>query len=263
MMNIQFDHILLEPEQKDLLVKVVEASRNIPRDQRHRFMYIGVMSGSFIQHDGLPGRTMAAYKGDIEILAAADLILLTYSNKGTPLFDVTPLGFKYYEWLKQNEGQAIERVDKEITKHIGSEDFGRRYSLAYQKWSEAETLLWTSDSQQQLTLIGHLCREAAQEFATALVDHYKPVDADEDKAHVVARIRSVLTSQKEKLGGAESALLDALLPYWGTTVDLIQRQEHGGLKEGRPLTWEDGRRVVFQTALVMFEIDRSVMRSGS
>jgi hypothetical protein len=38
----------------------------------------------------------------------------------------------------------------------------------------------------------------------------------------------------------------------------VQRQEHGAQKEGRPLVWEDGRRVVFQTAIVMFELDRAL-----
>jgi hypothetical protein len=53
-------------------------------------------------------------------------------------------------------------------------------------------------------------------------------------------------------------MLKALLAYWGTVNDLVQRQEHGGQKEREPLKWEDGRRVVFQTAVVMFEIARVV-----
>jgi hypothetical protein len=40
------------------------------------------------------------------------------------------------------------------------------------------------------------------------------------------------------------------------------RQEHAGTREGEPLIWEDGRRVVLQTAVVMFEIDKSLSRAG-
>jgi hypothetical protein len=29
-----------------------------------------------------------------------------------------------------------------------------------------------------------------------------------------------------------------------------------------PLTWEDGRRVVFQTLLVMYELDRALSTTG-
>jgi hypothetical protein len=39
---------------------------------------------------------------------------------------------------------------------------------------------------------------------------------------------------------------------------LVQRQEHGAQKEVTPLTWEDARRVVFQTCVVMYEINRAL-----
>jgi hypothetical protein len=43
-----------------------------------------------------------------------------------------------------------------------------------------------------------------------------------------------------------------MVDYWNALVDLHQRQEHGAQRQGQPLTWEDGRRVVFQTILVMY-----------
>ena len=39
--------------------------------------------------------------------------------------------------------------------------------------------------------------------------------------------------------------------------------QHGGQKEGCPLVWEDGRRIVFQTVIVMFEIERALELGGS
>jgi len=38
--------------------------------------------------------------------------------------------------------------------------------------------------------------------------------------------------------------------------DVVQRQEHGDQKQNDPLTWEDARAAVFQTAMLMFEFDR-------
>jgi hypothetical protein len=64
----------------------------------------------------------------------------------------------------------------------------------------------------------------------------------------VARIRSVLEHLAGLLGATEKPLLDALLTYWGTVSDLVQRQEHGAQREGESLSWADSRRVVFQTA---------------
>jgi hypothetical protein len=70
----------------------------------------------------------------------------------------------------------------------------------------------------------------------------------------------VLDARGTRPGKATKAFLQSLLEYWGTVNDLVQRQEHGGQREGDPLTWEDGRRVVFHTLLVMYEIDRAVSR---
>ena len=79
-------------------------------------------------------------------------------------------------------------------------------------------------------------------------------------AHTKNRIRSVINARSERLGDTEKTFLDALISYWDSIDDLTQRQEHGAQKEGKPLLWEDGRRLVFQTAVVMFEIDRALSR---
>jgi hypothetical protein len=50
--------------------------------------------------------------------------------------------------------------------------------------------------------------------------------------------------------------LDALFGFWRATDRYIQRQEHASQREGESLTPEDGRRAVFQTAVLMFEADR-------
>ena len=59
-------------------------------------------------------------------------------------------------------------------------------------------------------------------------------------------------------GDLTSEWLDALIRYWGTVSDLVQRQVHDATREGASLTVEDSRRVVFQTAMVMYEVDRAV-----
>lgn len=40
---------------------------------------------------------------------------------------------------------------------------------------------------------------------------------------------------------------------WESTVDLIERQEHSAQKEGESVTFEDGRRVVLLTMVLMLE----------
>jgi len=58
--------------------------------------------------------------------------------------------------------------------------------------------------------------------------------------------------------GGRRDLAEALIVYWGTVADLTQRQEHGAQRDQAPLTWEDSRRVVTQTLMVMYELDREL-----
>jgi hypothetical protein len=99
-----------------------------------------------------------------------------------------------------------------------------------------------------------------QEFATVLVDLYKPDDVEKDVSKTVRRIMAVLKQRANMLGETERSFLEALLGFWRTVSDMVQRQEHGSKKENNPLVWEDGRRIVFQTAIVMYEIDSSLSR---
>lgn len=64
-------------------------------------------------------------------------------------------------------------------------------------------------------------------------------------------------------GGSVVQHLQTLRAYWSSTIDLIQRQEHGATKEGVPLEWEDARLVVFSTMVSMAELDRAVLRFRS
>jgi hypothetical protein len=249
--------VLLEQEQEELLKALVEASRNVPRDQREEFHLLTDGDGSSIMHPGFPGRELRVHGGDIDILHAQGLLLVTQIGRMHRSFVVTPQGSSLYEKLQHSSGTPKQQVEETLLRYLDSEFFERSYPEAHRKWAEAAELLWGSDSQQQLTMIGHLCREAIQEFATALVERHRPPGVDQDKAHDINRIQAVLDQRRSQLG-TTAVLLDALVPYWRAASGLVQRQEHGAQKEGRPLVWEDGRRVVFQTAIVMFEVDRAL-----
>ncbi len=105
--------------------------------------------------------------------------------------------------------------------------------------------------------IGHTCREAVQLFITDLVERHRPAAIEPDPQKTVARLKTILATVD--LPTAVAAFLSALLAYFGTVNDLVQRQEHGAQKQGDPLTWEDARRVVFHCGLVMYELDRALV----
>jgi hypothetical protein len=258
MERIMFENISLEPEQKELLSVLVEAARNLPSDKRQPFfVYSNRGQVNYeIHHPGLPNGTREAYPGDLQALLQAHLLSQSLSDNSA--YEINSVGFQYYAELKRRSGEPVGRMQELAKSYLQASHFSQKYPQAYQKWVNAESLLWSSDSEAQLTTIGHLCREALQEFATSLVNKYKPPEVDKDVAHTEARIRAALDSTGRQISTTVKPFLDALLAYWRKVSDLVQRQEHGGQREGKPLIWEDGRLVVFQTLVVMFEIDSCI-----
>jgi len=254
-MENHFNHLLLEPEQEELLFSIVEAVRNTPREERRKFLVAQTLRGDSLIHPGIKGEGRIYY-GDVEELGRQGLLAIGFGSTGSPNFDITSLGFRYYEHLKRKRGESVQHVETTIREYINSPEFRARYPEAFAKWSSAEDLLWQTDTQQQLTTIGHLCREALQGFVSALVERHRPLDVNTNKAKTIARLKAVL--EAVQLGETKKDFLEALLAYWGTLNDLVQRQEHGASKEGEQLVWEDARCVVFQTMIVMFEIDRTL-----
>lgn len=165
--------------------------------------------------------------------------------------------------LRAPDLRTAENVEKEVRGHLCSDEFKRSYESVYDKWSQAESLLWESDSDKQYTTVGHLCREALQDFADALVNKHRPPEADPDKAHSISRIRAVIEVRKDSIASTEREFLNELVSYWHAVSNLVQRQEHGAQRNGAPLKWEDARRVVFQTLVVMYEVDRSLSKTNS
>jgi hypothetical protein len=257
------EYMNLEQEQIELLSTLVEAFRNTPKPDREPFLMLFLDNdrNATIQHKSFGKSSIKAYPNDVWELQRQGLIAVETISRGAVYeFDITTPGFSTYREAKQKQAEPLKRVEDGANEYLKSERFQNRYLGAFKKWLAAEELLWVSESDEQLTTVGHLCREAMQEFATLLVERYRPPDVNQNKSNDVSRIRAVLQHKSVHLGDTEKSFLDALIPYWGTVSDLVQRQEHGGQKEGRPLVWDDARRVLFQTANVMFEVDKALSR---
>jgi hypothetical protein len=160
---------------------------------------------------------------------------------------VTPEGLrKSRQHHRQTE---LGRFEATLVEYINAETFRRRYSAAYQKWTDAHQLLEIAPD-RYATTIGHLCREAIAEFSDelALSHHVGSFEALKTKA----KMRAVFASEAD-LSRTVRKSLEALLAYWETVSDLANRQEHS-----HALVVEDSRRLVFQTMLVMREIDSAL-----
>ncbi len=261
---MDFSHIILEEEQKELFIEIVETVKKIPRDERMKMSMIKTFDGVWLT---IPSKDSGVYEindiidGDLDVLVNRGLLDLSYTSKGNEQYYIPPEGFKYYEWLMIRQGKPIERIEESTFKYFELGNFRKKYTEAYNKLRKAEEKLWASDTEESFTTIGHLCREAMQEFADQLYFEVFEEKSTEPKSHTVKRIRKVLKEKSSNLGETVENFLEALLPYWGTVSDLVQRQEHGAQKEkGEDINWEDSRRVVFQTANIMYELHRTLRK---
>lgn len=254
MAEIPFEAVDLDDEQRQLFTRMVEIHREAPRDRR-AFLLSRTFGGDTLVAAAGPNIKTAKY--DLDVLTRYGLLMLDFGGRGTPNYTVSPDGLRYYSWLLEHQGQPMERVEKAMRGLLDASWFAGRFPEAHAKWAQAEGALWSEDAERRLSAIGHDAREALQEFAETL---YREKSLSEealgDKQRTIARITAVLDQQA--MAGTPREFLDALLAYYGMLTDLVQRQEHAGQKEGEPITWEDARRVVFQTLAVMYEVARAV-----
>jgi hypothetical protein len=248
----------LEKEQEELLCALVESHRSVDRTRRAGFVCsqcLGQPLAEFVHLRGGPNVEGAA--SDAEVLANCGLLGLSYNSVGDPIYTVTPHTIAHYEALKLARG-SLDAGPAEAREYVNSAEFCGTFGEAIKKWTEAERMLWASDAAQSFTTIGHLCREAVRDFAIVAERTYGKQNPDLKPDATVDRLRSLLDARKAGQSKTVAAFLNALLAYWGTVNDLVNRQEHGAEKEGEPLVWEDARRVVVHSLMVMYEIDRAL-----
>lgn len=151
----------LLPEQEQLLMVLVEASRSVPLEAKRAFLLLHVhnrKSGRLV-HPGMDGKPEDAYAGDIEELGRKGLLGLMGSGRSDLTFDVRPEGFRYYEELRRKQGTGFDRVQQVPRSLLDSGRFRQLYPMAFERWSHAETLLWQPDIEAKLTTVGHILRE--------------------------------------------------------------------------------------------------------
>lgn len=252
---MNFDHIILEPEQQDLFIMMVEMIRSEPRENRSPMIEANSFDGTCLI---MPKGEIKGYAhGDPDALAYAGLLSMDYGSSGSKRYTISPIGFKYYEWLMKQQGKPVDRIEQQTFRYLEFEDFRKQYHIAYRKLKEAEERLWAADKEEHFTTIGHLCRKVMQEFADRLYTDVLGKSSSDPKPSTVKRLREIIEIKGAEKGETVKSFLKALLAYWGTISDLVQRQEHGGHKEGEPLSWEDSRRIVFQTTILMFELHKT------
>jgi hypothetical protein len=165
---------------------------------------------------------------------------------------VTPSGL--VQTYRQRTAERSQRIVGQLVAHVDETTFGARYPVAYEKWRMAFDL-YEIGAEQHATRIGHDCREAILEFANSLVAIHG-VEIDPSLGTKI-KVKAVFDAQPEMPSGVKD-YVQKLLDYWRAVSDLAQRQEHAASREKRPIGVDDARRLVFQTLVVMAEIDSAL-----
>ena len=242
--------MVLDEEQQQFFVRLFEAAREVPRP--HRKWYLACTSGGDFLHG--PGKLGLVLATDLYAFEDEGLIrVVDRPAKGELEFVLSGSAAEFYAAVKARSGEALARTESEMRSLLDAAAFRESYPRGYARWSEAEGLLWTADSDRDFTTVGHKSREALQEFATEVVQRFNPPQVDPDPSKVNRRLGAAIAERRAVLGESRAGLLEALGDYSEAALKVVQRQEHGGQKEQEPLTWLDARRCVFHVAAVMFE----------
>jgi hypothetical protein len=159
--------------------------------------------------------------------------------------------------FREHSLERSRRVGLDIVSYIDDEPFRVRYPNSHEKWRIAVDL-HEAEPARFATAIGHHCRETLGAFADELAQLHG-VESTRD-GRTTDQLRAVIRSRR-RISPTVRAVLDALVTLWIATTKLAHRQEHGAAKEGESLVAEDSSRMVFQTMLVMYEIDRALSRA--
>jgi hypothetical protein len=163
--------------------------------------------------------------------------------------------------------EDFERIEDYLRSYLEDERFRTTHPLACGRWIVAWEMLWCADSRAKVIAVGQRACEAMQAFGSSLLEACAPLPMDPrwpelltergTRAAPLDAVGGVLGAYGEQLGSERSELLAGLLEHWHTLAEHVSRHEQDLQAAAGRLRWEDGRRLVLFTALVMVEVDRS------
>jgi hypothetical protein len=179
--------------------------------------------------------------------------------------------------LRANAGQQavqvvdFERIEDYLRAYLDGERFASVHPLARGRWLIAWEMLWCADSRIKVIGLGRRAHDALGAFSESLLERCLAPAADRrpeapsgdtQPAEPLDGLATVAEAYRAQLGDDRCELLTGLLEHWRALAAAVTRHEtaadRGSAGElGQRLRWEDGRRLVLFTALVMVEIDRS------
>ena len=162
---------------------------------------------------------------------------------------------------------GFERIEDYLRAYLESERFRSNHPLACGRWVVAWEMLWCADSRAKVIAVGQRARTAMLAFCSSMVDRCAPLTMDANWPELLAGtprrpepvdgLAAITEGCRRELGEERCAILQSLLDDWRSLLEQVERHGRDSQPAGERLRWEDGRRLVLFTALVMVETDRS------
>lgn len=256
MNEIAFDDLAarLTPEALDLFAEMAATHIESTGDRRFirsdtmrgtRMIFVG--AGSRRQFSGFDG-------GAVDDLLDWGLLRVSFGSGGTPNYRVPGEALRFYGWLKQGQGTAVDQVEEEVRRLTTGAEYAGRHSGAAHHLHEAFELLWSGHTDDQVVSeIGDHLRKALIDATsdavgeTAAGQREKPID----------RLRSHVAGMN--LPSREADVISGIVELARSVLRLDQRLNHvrDEVDAGHPeASWEEVRRAAFTTAFVCYELDR-------
>jgi hypothetical protein len=158
-------------------------------------------------------------------------------------------------------------IEDYLRAYLEDERFRSAHPLAYGRWLVAWELLWCAESRAKVIAVAQRAGDAMQVFTSSVLERRTPMAMDPQWPDLLADrsrrpdaldgLTSLADAYREQLGEERSELLHGLLEHWQALLQNVRRHDDASEPPAARLRWEDGRRLVLFTALVMVEFDRS------
>ncbi len=191
--------------------------------------------------------------GAVQDLLAWGLLHQGHSRRGTPNYRVTGEAVRFYRWLMQSRGTAIDQVEQQVKRVTDGAHFAEAHPGGAHHLREAFELLWSGRTDEQVVSeIGDHLRKALMDATTDLVR----CDTG-GQERPIQRLKAHLDSLH--LPSREAEVLVQVVELARVVLRLNHRLNHirDEADQGEPgASWEEIRRAAFATAFACYELDR-------
>ena len=256
MSQIPFDDLVdrLAPEALDLFREM--AATHLESTGNRLFGLNSSFSGTDLDYYGKGSNRQfgGVDEGVLAGLTKLGLLHIEYRDGGPTNYRVSGEGLRFYQWLMQGEGSAVDQTEAQICRLMSGAEYAKAHPGSAQHLRKAFELLWgVQTGDPVVSEVGDHLRKALMDATTDLVGP----EADGRQEKPIERLR--LHLKELDLPSREAEVVSRVVELAQAVLRLDQRLDHirDEADKGKPsASWEEIRRAAFATVFACYELDR-------